>query len=237
MINLNDEKIRQELVGRYLNAETTLEEERLLADFLSNADIALSAEEEDILLMLKASDFIGQTDISEEKAEEFDRLMVARPKQTGKTLSLYWLFPAAAAAIIAFVFLMNGHESEIKEENPVAMIALDAIPSEEEAKEEIEAFPKGVNEDDIKAIHNHATNRPNKEACRHRRPQKNSGQRIADMTKAANFQDEQVESYQLRPAGDATIVTKTYSDGTSSSYIICASDDGDGYRVVPMIDM
>ena len=32
MINLNDKKIRQELVRRYLNAETTLEEERLLAE-------------------------------------------------------------------------------------------------------------------------------------------------------------------------------------------------------------
>ena len=31
MINLNDEKIRQELVRRYLNAETTFEEKRTLA--------------------------------------------------------------------------------------------------------------------------------------------------------------------------------------------------------------
>ena len=75
MINLNDEKIRQELVRRYLNAETTFEEERLLADFLSGTGIALSAEEEDVLLMLQTSNLIGWPEISEEKADEFDRLM------------------------------------------------------------------------------------------------------------------------------------------------------------------
>ena len=51
MKNLNDKKIRQELVRRYLNAETTLEEERLLADFLSNPNIVLSTEEETVLLL------------------------------------------------------------------------------------------------------------------------------------------------------------------------------------------
>ena len=74
MINLNDKKIRQELVRRYLNAETTLEEERLLADFLSNPNIVLSTEEENVLLLLQSSSLIGIADISSEKADEFDRL-------------------------------------------------------------------------------------------------------------------------------------------------------------------
>ena len=75
MINVNDEKIRQELVRRYLNVETTLEEERLLTDFLSAPDTVLSAEEKDVLLLLRSSDLIERTDISEKKAEEFDRLV------------------------------------------------------------------------------------------------------------------------------------------------------------------
>ena len=55
MINLKEKKIRQEFVRRYLNAETTQEEEQLLAEFLSNADIALTCDEEDVLLMLQSS--------------------------------------------------------------------------------------------------------------------------------------------------------------------------------------
>ncbi|MBQ1611426.1 MAG: hypothetical protein II087_05960, partial [Muribaculaceae bacterium] len=55
MINLNDEKARQNLVRRYLNAETTLEEESMLADYISNTDMLLTAEEKDVLLLLQSS--------------------------------------------------------------------------------------------------------------------------------------------------------------------------------------
>ena len=104
MINLNDEKIRQELIRRYLNAETTLEEERLLADFLSDTNIALSTEEEDILLMLQTSNIIGRPEVSEEKAEEFDRLM-QRGSKKSKIVALRWIVSAAAAIICAVLFL------------------------------------------------------------------------------------------------------------------------------------
>ena len=75
MKNLNDKNTRQELVRRYLNAKTTLEEERLLADFLTDTDAALSQEEEDVRLLLQMSDCMEQSAISEEKTNEFDRLM------------------------------------------------------------------------------------------------------------------------------------------------------------------
>lgn len=104
MINLNDEKIRQELVRRYLNAETTFEEERLLADFLSGTGIALSAEEEDVLLMLQTSNLIGWPEISEEKADEFDRLM-QRGSIKRKIVALPWIVSAAAAIICVVLFL------------------------------------------------------------------------------------------------------------------------------------
>jgi hypothetical protein len=104
MINLNDEKIRQELVRRYLNAETTFEEERLLADFLSGTGIALSAEEEDVLLMLQTSNLIGRPEISIEKAEEFDRLM-QRGSKKSKIVALRWIISAVAAITCAVLFL------------------------------------------------------------------------------------------------------------------------------------
>lgn len=110
MINLNDKKIRQELIRRYLNAETTLKEERLLADFLSDIDIALSAEEEDVLLMLQASNLIGRPEISKEKADEFDRLMQGGSKKS-KIVALRWIV-SAVAAIMCVVFFLSIHHTD-----------------------------------------------------------------------------------------------------------------------------
>ena len=124
MTNLNDEKIRQELVRRYLNAETTLEEERMLADFLCDTDIVLSAEEEDILLMLQTSDFIGRPEISEEKAKEFDRLMQRRDEKS-KTIALRWIVFAAAAIICAFLFMPVRLTDNAEEQPGLTMVTPD----------------------------------------------------------------------------------------------------------------
>ncbi|MBR0182054.1 MAG: hypothetical protein IJQ05_02095 [Bacteroidaceae bacterium] len=121
MINLNDKLVRQKLVRRYLNADTTLEEERLLADFLYDTDIALSDEEEDVLLMLHASDSIVWSKISEEKAEEFDCLMHKRGKK-GKISTLYWII-TAAAAIICAVMLLPVHHKDIEKKHPDGIIS------------------------------------------------------------------------------------------------------------------
>jgi len=113
MTNLNDKKIRQELIRRYLNAETTLEEERQLADFLSDTDIALSAEEEDVLLMLQTSNLIGRPEISKEKADEFDRLMQGGSKKS-KIVALRWIVSAVAAIMCVVFFLSILHTDNAK---------------------------------------------------------------------------------------------------------------------------
>ena len=51
----NHKNIQEDLVNRYLNADTTIEEEHLLADFLSKNRESLSPEEEDVYLLLQAS--------------------------------------------------------------------------------------------------------------------------------------------------------------------------------------
>ncbi len=119
MTNLNDKKERQELLRRYLSAETTLEEECLLADFLSNSDIALSAEEEDVLLMLHTSNLIGRPELSKEKADEFDRLMQRRGKKS-KIVALRWIFSAVAAIICAVLFLPVRPTDNTKEQPEIS---------------------------------------------------------------------------------------------------------------------
>lgn len=118
MINLNDKKERQEFIWRYLNAETTLEEERLLDDFLSNTDTALSAEEEDVLLMLQTSSLIGRSEISEEKADEFDSLM-QRGNKKSKIVALRWIVSAVAAIICVFFFLPIHHRDNTEEHSEI----------------------------------------------------------------------------------------------------------------------
>ena len=236
MKNLNDKNTRQELVRRYLNAETTLEEERLLADFLTDTDAALSQEEEDVRLLLQMSDCMERSAISEEKADEFDRLM-QKALNTSRIISLRWIFTSAAAAvIIAFVFMTNRQHIDAPEDKPIAMVESETKKTDE--KDEAKLLPP-QNEDEIviNTSHKKTSVKPKKAARRYKKHQVDTYLQIKEMTQAVNFKNEQVESYQLRPTGDATIVTMKSSDGISTSYIICANDDGSSYQVVPMIEM
>lgn len=236
MKNLNDKNTRQELVRRYLNAETTLEEERLLADFLADNTAALSTEEEDVLLLLQMSDHMEQPIISEEKADEFDRLM-QKGRHKSKIVFLRWIVSSVAAAIIiAFVFMINSQHIDTPEDKPIAMVE---SKTEKSDKKDEEKFlpPQDEKERVINTSHDKPSVKPQMVARRNKTHHEDSKLRINEMTQAVNFQNEQVESYQLRPAGDATIVTMTSSDGISSSYIICTNGDGNSYQVVPMMEM
>lgn len=188
MTNLNDTNTRMQLVNRYLNAETTLEEEQLLRQYYAQTDDVLSSEESEVRqLILTSASLAGQFELSEEKGYEFDRLMAKRPAR--RTVP-YWI-TSAAAAVVLTVFLLTYKQ------------ASDA--SETRQKGEPASRSDAVTEQQINSI-----------------------------MSAANYANEQVESYRLRPVGDATIVTKTLPDGTSSSCIVCLSDDDKGFHVVPI---
>ena len=236
MKNLNDKNTRQELVRRYLNAETTLEEERLLADLFTDTDVALSTEEEDVLLLLQMSDCMEQSIISEEKADEFDRLM-PKGRHKSRFVSMPWIVSTTAAAvIIAFVFMTNRQNIDTPEDKPIAMVESETEKSDKKDEEKL-LPPQHVDESVINTSHDKTSVKPKKGARRYKTHHTDTGMHINEMTQAANFQNKQVESYQLRPAGDATIVTMTSSDGISSFYIISANDDGNSYQVVPMIEL
>lgn len=236
MKNLIDKNTRQELVRRYLNAETTLEEERLLADFLTDTDATLSQEEEDVRLLLQMSDCMERSDISEEKADEFDRLM-QRDRHKSRIVALRWVVTSAAAAVImAFVFMTSRLHIDTPTDKSIAMVKSETEKADEK-DETLLLLPQSENENVINTSHDKTSVKPKKASRRNKKHQVDTDLQIKEMTQVVNFQNEQVESYQLRPAGDATIVTMTSSDGISTSYIICTNDDGNGYQVVPMIDM
>ncbi|MBO7069443.1 MAG: hypothetical protein J6W52_12365 [Bacteroidaceae bacterium] len=116
MINLNDITKRKQLAEKYLNAETTVEEERMLRDFYSHAEEPLTPEDEDMRLLMDATDRLnGGFVLSDEKAEEFDRLMQRKGKKS-KIVALCWIV-SAAAAIICVVFFLSIHHTDNAEKH------------------------------------------------------------------------------------------------------------------------
>ncbi|MBQ6964481.1 MAG: hypothetical protein IJP82_02165 [Bacteroidaceae bacterium] len=104
MKDLNDKAVRQQLIERYLDADTTTDEEKALADFYRENDGTYSADEEAVRQLVLA---IPRTDsgftLSDEKAEEFDRIMAAPPKKAARLVVWPWLAAACVAAIIAII--------------------------------------------------------------------------------------------------------------------------------------
>lgn len=84
MKDVNNRMQRMELMEKFLNAQTTVEEERLLQQFYQNCNSPLTPDEEDIKLIVLSTIGNGLTtdggnmpdmDALEHGAEEFDRLM------------------------------------------------------------------------------------------------------------------------------------------------------------------
>ena len=96
MTNLNDIAKRRQLAEKYLNAETSAEEERMLRDFYSHVEELLAPEDEDMRLLMDATDRLsGGFVLSEEKAGEFDRLL-QRGSKKSKIVALSWIVSPAA---------------------------------------------------------------------------------------------------------------------------------------------
>ncbi|MCR5334024.1 MAG: hypothetical protein K6E45_03770 [Bacteroidaceae bacterium] len=117
MTNINDITKRRQLVEKYLNAETTAEEERMLRDFYRHTEKPLTPEDEDMRLLMDATDRLcGGFVLSNEKAEEFDRLMQRRKK----IVALRWIVSAAAAIICAVLFLPVRPTDNAKEQPKIS---------------------------------------------------------------------------------------------------------------------
>lgn len=120
MTNPNDITKRKQLTEKYLNAETSVEEERMLRDIYSHTEKTLTPEDEDMRLLMDATDRLsGGFVLSDEKAEEFDRLM-QRGSKKSKIVSLRWIVSAAAAIICAVLFLPVRPTDNAKEQPEIS---------------------------------------------------------------------------------------------------------------------
>ncbi|MBP5375724.1 MAG: hypothetical protein J6Y38_05260 [Bacteroidaceae bacterium] len=119
MKDLNDKALRQQFIQRYLDGETTMEEELALAHFYQHSDGNFSAEEEAVRQLVLATSHLADDFMpSAEKAEEFDRIM-AKSSRTPRRIGLWpWLAAACAAAILAIVLAPPKNEEGTPSQPP-----------------------------------------------------------------------------------------------------------------------
>jgi len=82
MSKLHDKRVRLLMVKRYLNAETSIDEERELSEFYTTTTEKLTSEDEDVQLLLQATSTTDENfQLSKSKVAEFDRMMASLPCQ------------------------------------------------------------------------------------------------------------------------------------------------------------
>ena len=289
MSKLHDKRVRLLMVKRYLNAETSIDEERELSEFYTTTTEKLTSEDEDVQLLLQAtSTTVENFQLSKSKVAEFDRMMVSLPCQRTHVperlrvgdrrsgarapLACYqrdarmgaqeeparqrlltiagWISAVAASIVLLFVLFgnnTNGNTEPFDDQIAITQSGQIGIHVETEKPEELMSATE--------TPHISSANAGGKEDVGHMKPRKSkqikhstvkpnevkpieavraNSHSLDEVMAAANIMGEQVETYHIQPAGDATIVTKTFVDGTSSSCLVCAMDGGSGYSVIPL---
>ena len=125
MKNLNDKAVRQELIQRYLAAETSVEEEQMLTRFYQeNKGNSFSEEEEQVRqLVLSTSHLADDFTLSTEKEEEFDRIMAAAARKPRRIALWPWVAAACMAGImVIFLTPPKTEDNQVLAEQPTAPV-------------------------------------------------------------------------------------------------------------------
>jgi hypothetical protein len=125
MKNLNDKAVRQELIQRYLAAETSVEEEQMLTRFYQeNKGNSFSEEEEQVRqLVLSTSHLADDFTLSAEKEEEFDRIMAAAARKPRRIALWPWVAAACMAGImVIFLTPPKTEDNQVLAEQPTAPV-------------------------------------------------------------------------------------------------------------------
>ena len=140
MTDLNDKRIRQALIRRYLNAETTIEEEQLLLDYYMLTKEELTPEEEDMRhLIVSTAHLAEDIGLSAEKEVEFDKMMeggTAVGKNRKNSSMLIWPSSMVAALIVALFLLTKGTINDTPESEPYAKMTSTTSSSQQTYSEE-----------------------------------------------------------------------------------------------------
>lgn len=105
MIDIRNKEIRKSLIAKYLDAETSFAEERMLVDyFLSHKDVD---EDEQAFVKMIRMENIQTNLLSDKGVEEYDRI-VSEAKQESKRIPLRrMIWVGGIAASIALFFMLS----------------------------------------------------------------------------------------------------------------------------------
>ena len=105
MIDIRNKEIRKSLIAKYLDAETSFAEERMLVDyFLSHKDVD---EDEQAFVKMIRMENIQTNLLSDKGVEEYDRI-VSETKQESKRIPLRrMIWVGGIAASIALFFMQS----------------------------------------------------------------------------------------------------------------------------------
>lgn len=104
-MDIRNKEIRKQLITKYLNAETSLAEERILMDYyFTNKEVD---EDEQAFARMIRMENIHADLLSDEGVEEYDRI-VSETKQESKRIPLRWMtWAGGIAASVAMVFMLS----------------------------------------------------------------------------------------------------------------------------------
>ncbi len=111
MTNMNNKTIRQIIVQKYLDAETSVEEEKALFDFYNQTNLSLDDEEEIVRqLILSTSHLTDHFELSDEKVREFDRIMAEKDYMILRKTIWPWIATACIAMILVVLLAPPKYE-------------------------------------------------------------------------------------------------------------------------------
>ena len=213
MCDLNNKEIRKEILGRYLDAETTIAEERALVEYFMqhNPD----DEERAVAAMIVAENNISRVGFDENST---------RVSVNKNSRARYWWVGAAAAiavAVTCFVWICgdNAVDADVEKttiasnvENPHVTDTKDSIPK---TVQTTNIKVKGMEDDERMP------------KCESRQLPKKPHRLVDDILAVLDVDDDALVSCDIAMKGDGALVTKVFSKGEKRTYLLTFGKDGE----------
>ena len=213
MCDLNNKEIRKEILGRYLDAETTIAEERALVEYFMqhNPD----DEERAVAAMIVAENNISRVGFDENST---------RVSVNKNSRARYWwagLAAAIAVAVTCFVWICgdNAVDADVEKttiasnvENPHVTDTKDSIP---QTVQSTNMKVKGIEDDERMP------------KCESRQLPKKPHRLVDDILAVLDVDDDALVSCDIAMKGDGALVTKVFSKGEKRTYLLTFGKDGE----------